>query len=364
GRRFGLRLRRALLQAELRDLLQQHGVVLEAHAALAQRFLGVVHEAERDVGLDLFEEADEIDGDASGGRAAGRLGGQGSGTQLGGGRGGTGRGRRRRGPRRRGFRRRSRLGGGRRRSGLRGRRRLRRGSGLRGRGSRPGRARRWRRRRRRRGSGLVERELLFHAEADLLRGRLRCDGGVERRLVEPDRDVFLRRGCGGRFLVDERRREVLPRRQLLVQVQALFVSGCRRRLRLVDRDRDVLLAAERDLLFVPQRELLLLDDGRGSAGSGGARGSGRGGGGRPGRGSRRLGGARRAGHVLLRLVFVFLRGRRVALEPEDLGQGQALLGRLGRKALLRVDLAQLLARLQVVGEPRHHGLELIGGLVD
>jgi hypothetical protein len=231
------------------------------------------------------------------------------------------------------------------------------GSGLRGRGSRLGGARRWRRRRR--GSGLVERELLFHAEADLLRGRLRRDGGVERRLVEPDGDVFLGRGCGrGRFLVDERRGEVLPRRQLLVQVQALFIG---RRRGLVDRDRDVFFAAERDLLFVAQRELLFHDDGRGRGRRRGTSGSGSG----LGRGSGGLrGGTGGPRHVLLRFVLVFLRGGGIAPRAEDLGQGQAMLRRLGGQAFLRVDLAELLARLQVVGETRHHRLELIGGLVD
>src|SRR5207247_2638810 len=45
-------------------------------------------------------------------------------------------------------------------------------------------------------------------------------------------------------------------------------------------------------------------------------------------------------------------------------QGQAVLGRLGRVALLPVDLAQLLPRVDVVGEACHHRLELVRGLVD
>ena len=67
----------------------------EAHAPLAQRLLGVVDEAERDVGLDLVEQPDEIDGDPSGGgRGGGRLGGERGHAHVRGRRGGRGRPRR------------------------------------------------------------------------------------------------------------------------------------------------------------------------------------------------------------------------------------------------------------------------------
>ena len=65
---------------------------------------------------------------------------------------------------------------------------------------------------------------------------------------------------------------------------------------------------------------------------------------------------------LVRLLLVLLRAGLVALEAMDLGQREAVLGRLRRVALLAVHLAQLLPRIDVVGEARYEG-EAIGALM-
>src|SRR5207245_1719828 len=153
-----LRLRGALVEAQLRHLLHEHGMAGEAHAAFAERLLGVVHEPERDVRIHLLEQPDEVDGDPA--------------------RRGRGRGW--------------------------GRRRLLR-----------------RRRGRGRGRLLVEGELV-RAEADLFFRRRRRGQLVEPEWdLLLLRDGRSGSGRGG-LVVDELRRDVAPGRQLLVQVQTGF----------------------------------------------------------------------------------------------------------------------------------------------
>jgi hypothetical protein len=234
-------------------------------------------------------------------------------------------------------------------------------------GGRPGQDRGWRRSWRRGGAkhrgrrlcleGSAQGQFLFQAQ---VQGRCRhqlrlaedhcwgfLDLGLDQKLAF-DRDLFHELG-----------RQLPPFLGFFIENQ---IDGrqCRRRGRLFLAAEGGLahvegyllfLHGQRKLLLALQRDLLLQDQGR-------RRRRGRRTGFRP-----RLWGGSRRGHQVPGVGLVGDGGIVVAAQTTDLGQGQTLLDGLGRKPLLLVDLAEVLACLQMVGEAGDDGLELVDRLV-